>query len=80
MKLSPTDHAKVLEMIADKYVALLRADSDPAANVILSVGSVSQFSGLSVSQVKRTFPIRAITSKRSGVSLKDYQSYTAPNT
>ena len=77
MTLSPSDRAAVLEMAAEKLAATIRSECDLLDCVTFPVSVVSQFTGLSRSQVERTFPIRQMGKRKAGVSLKDYQAYMA---
>ena len=75
MILSPTDRAAVLELAADKLAAAIRAEFDLAELMTVPVATVSQCTGLSRSQVERTFPLRAMGKRKNGVSLRLLQDF-----
>tara|TARA_R110000868_G_scaffold51318_7_gene162900 strand:- start:1677 stop:1916 length:240 start_codon:yes stop_codon:yes gene_type:complete len=77
MNLSPTDRAAVLDMAADKLAAAIRAEFDLAEIMTVPVSMVSQLTGLSRSQVERTFTLRPMGKRRNGVSMKALQNYTS---
>jgi hypothetical protein len=76
MKLSPSDHAAVLELTAEKLLTAIRSEFDLAELMTVPVSMVSQLTGLSRSQVERTFTLRPMGKRRNGVSMKQLQKYT----
>ena len=77
MNFSPTDRAQVLDLAADKLAAAIRAEFDLAELMTVPVSMVSQLTGLSRSQVERTFQVRPMGKRRNGVSMKALQTYTS---
>ena len=80
MTLSPTDRAAVLDMAAEKLATAIRGQIDLAELMTVPTSMVSQLTGLSRSQVERTFQIRPMGKRKNGVSLKQLQTYTASHT
>jgi hypothetical protein len=77
MKLSPADHTAVLEMAAEKLLTAIRTEFDLAELMTVPVSMVSQLTGLSRSQVERTFTIRPMGKRRNGISMKQLQKYNS---
>ena len=77
MTLSPSDRAAVLELAADKIAAEIRREFDLAELMTVPVSMVSQLTGLSRSQVERSFTLRAMGKRRNGVSMKALQAFIA---
>lgn len=77
MKLSPADHAAVLELTAEKLATAIRSEFDLAEIMTVPVSMVSQLTGLSRSQVERTFQLRPMGKRRNGISMKQLQAYNA---
>lgn len=77
MNLSPTDRAAVLELAADKIAADIRREFDLAELMTVPVSMVSQLTGLSRSQVERSFTLRPMGKRRNGVSMKALQAFIA---
>lgn len=75
MILSPTDRAEVLDLAAEKLASAIRAEFDLAALITVPVSTVSQITGLSRSQVERTFALRAMGKRKHGVSLRLLQDF-----
>ena len=76
MDLSPTERAAVMEMVADRIHKTMMSMQDPSELTVWPASVVSQITGLSRSQVSRTFKLRPIGKRKSGVSLKELQEYT----
>jgi|APGre2960657404_1045060.scaffolds.fasta_scaffold09600_7 hypothetical protein len=79
MTLSPSDRAAVLELAADKIAAEIRREFDLAELMTVPVSMVSQLTGLSRSQVERSFTLRPMGKRRNGVSMKALQAFIAAN-
>jgi len=77
MNLSPSDKAAVLDLAAEKLATAVRGQIDLAELMTVPTSMVSQLTGLSRSQVERTFTIRPMGKRKNGVSLKAIQEYTA---
>ena len=77
MNLSPTDREKVLEMVAAGIIEEIRKTVDLPDLISVPVSFVSQITGLSRSQVERTFKIRPMGKRRNGVSLRELMDYQA---
>lgn len=77
MTLSPSDRAAVLELAADKIAAEIRREFDLAELMTVPVSMVSQLTGLSRSQVERSFTLRPMGKRRNGVSMKALQAFIA---
>ena len=75
MTLSPCERDAVLELAADKIAADIRKEFDLAEIMTVPVSMVSQLTGLSRSQVERTFTLRPMGKRRNGVSMKALQTY-----
>lgn len=78
MMLSPQDRAEVLERAADKLADAIRAEFDLAELMTVPVSMVSQLTGLSRSQVERTFTLRPMGKRRNGISMKSLQNFIKP--
>ena len=77
MTLSPQDRAAVMELAADKIAAEIRREFDLAELMTVPVSMVSQLTGLSRSQVERSFTLRPMGKRRNGVSMKALQAFIA---
>jgi hypothetical protein len=75
MMLSPCDRAAVLELAAEKIALAIRTEFDLAEIMTVPVSMVSQLTGLSRTQVERTFTLRPMGKRRNGVSMKALQTY-----
>ncbi len=75
MNLSPEDRQTVLATVAENLTRELRAAIDLPALITLPAAVVCQITGLSRSQVERTFSLRPMGKRRAGVSLRDLQTY-----
>lgn len=75
MTLSPTDRAAVIERAADLLAAAIRKECDLAELMTVPVAMVTQLTGLSRSQVERTFTLRPMGKRRNGISMKALQQY-----
>lgn len=77
MNLSPTDREKVLEMVAAGIIDEIRKTVDLPDLISVPVSFVSQITGLSRSQVERTFKIRPMGKRKNGVSLRELMDFQA---
>jgi hypothetical protein len=75
MNLSPEDRQTVLATVAENLTRQIRAEIDLPDLITLPAAVVCQITGLSRSQVERTFTLRSMGKRRAGVSLRDLQTY-----
>lgn len=77
MNLSPSDRAAVIDLAAEKLAKDLRQECDLSELMSVPVSMVSQLTGLSRSQIERTFTLRPMGKRRNGVSLKSLTHYVS---
>lgn len=77
IKPSPTERATLFGQAAEYLADSLRSECDLADLMTIPVSMVSQLTGLSRSQVERTFTVRPMGKRMNGISMKALQQYYA---
>lgn len=78
MTLSPQDRMAVIEQVAAKLVAEIRATVDLEDLITLPLDAVGQMVGLGPTQVARVMETRMMGMRKKGVSLKTLKKYLKP--